>query len=113
MPLIFSLPAEQVLSLGPKLIQAGAAAISIASPRGAMMRDEKLITGRLYGQSLFPRSLDLVRSAAMIGLPIIGAGGVWTEHDAADMLSAGAMAVETDAQLWVPKEAGVSASHLT
>jgi NAD(P)H-dependent flavin oxidoreductase YrpB (nitropropane dioxygenase family) len=40
----------------------------------------------------------------MIGIPIIGAGGVWTEQDVADMLSAGAMAVETDASLWLPKE---------
>jgi len=95
-----------VLSLGPKLIQGGAEAISISSPRGALMSDEnKLITGRLYGPSLYPRSLDIVHSAAMIGLPIIGAGGVWTDKDAADMLSAGAMAVETDASLWVPKEA--------
>jgi dihydroorotate dehydrogenase (NAD+) catalytic subunit len=108
MPLIFSLPAEQVLSLGPRLVQGGAAAISMTSPRGALIapRDEnKLITGRLYGQSIFPRSLELVHSAAMIGMPIIGAGGVWTEQDAADMLSAGAMAVETDASLWLPREA--------
>ncbi|MFN8383771.1 MAG: hypothetical protein U0V02_17670 [Anaerolineales bacterium] len=107
-PLIFSLPQEQVLSLGPKLIQHGAHAISLASPRGALYdKDGKVITGRLYGQSIFPRALDVVRSAAMIGLPIIGSGGVWADKDAADMLSAGAMAVETDAQLWVPKEAGV------
>ena len=106
LPLIFSLPAEQVLSLGPRLMQDGAAAISISSPRGALMNDKnKLTTGRLYGQSLFPRSLDIVHSAAMIGIPIIGAGGVWTEEDAADMLSAGAMAVEMDASFWVPKEA--------
>jgi dihydroorotate dehydrogenase (NAD+) catalytic subunit len=108
MPLIFSLPAEQILSLGPRLVQGGAAAISMTSPRGALIapRDEnKLITGRLYGQSIFPRSLELVHSAAMIGMPIIGAGGVWTEQDAADMLSAGAMAVETDASLWLPREA--------
>ncbi len=108
MPLIFSLPAEQVLSLGGRLIAGGAAAISIAIPRGALMSDKnELITGRLYGQSLFPRSLELVHSAAGIGIPIIGAGGVWTDQDATDMLSAGAIAVETDASLWVPHEAGV------
>jgi len=105
-PLIFSLPAEQVLSLGPRLMQDGAAAVSITSPRGALMNDQnKLTTGRLYGKSLFPRSLDIVHSAAMIGIPIIGAGGVWTNEDAADMLSAGAMAVEMDASFWVPREA--------
>ena len=110
LPLIFSLPAEQILSLGPKLIQEGAQAISISSPRGALMKDDNLITGRLYGRSLFPRSLDIVHSAAMLEIPIIGAGGVWTEQDAADMLSAGAMAVETDASLWVPHD--TSASHI-
>ena len=104
-PLIFSLPVEQVLSLGPRLIQEGAQAISISSPRGAMMNDNQLVTGRLYGRSLFPRSLDIVHSAARLEIPIIGAGGVWTEQDTADMLSAGAMAVQTDASLWVPKEA--------
>ncbi|NJN79323.1 MAG: hypothetical protein HC797_01985 [Anaerolineales bacterium] len=113
LPLIFSLPHEQVLTLGPRLIQEGANAISIASPRGAMpltsnsstKESGELITGRLYGQSLFPRSLDIVRSAGMIDLPIIGAGGVWSDADVESMIQAGAMAVETDAQLWVPKEA--------
>jgi dihydroorotate dehydrogenase (NAD+) catalytic subunit len=106
-PLIFALPHEQVLALGPRLVQHGADAISMASPRGALFdKDGRLITGRLYGRSLFPRSLDVVRSAVVIGIPLIGAGGVWTDRDAANMLSAGAMAVETDARLWVPKEAG-------
>lgn len=105
-PLIFSLPVEQVLSLGPKLIESGASAVSIACPRGALMSDKnKLTTGRVYGPSIFPQALNTVRSAAMSGIPIIGAGGVWTEKDTADMLSAGAMAVETDASLWSPKEA--------
>jgi len=107
-PLIFSLPVEQVLTLGPRLIDDGAAAISISSPRGILANEHnELIAGRLYGQSLFPRALDIVHSAARLELPIIGAGGVWTSKDAADMLSAGALAVEMDASLWVPKEAGV------
>ena len=104
LPLIFSLPAEQILSLGPRLIQGGASAISIASPRGALATDAgKLTTGRLYGLSLFPRSLEIVHSAVQIGFPIIGAGGVWTDKDVTDMLSAGAMAVQMDTSLWVPK----------
>lgn len=105
-PLIFALPHEQVLTLGRKLINGGASAISIASPRGAMYdKAGKLVTGRMYGQSLFPRSLDIVRSAVMSGIQIIGAGGVWSDADVESMLKARAMAVETDAQLWVPKEA--------
>ncbi len=105
LPLIVSLPAEQILSLGPKLIQKGADAISMSTPRGTLMNEKnELVTGRLYGQSLFPRALELVRSAKIMGLPIIGAGGVWTDKDAADMLSAGARAVQMDARLWLPHE---------
>ena len=109
LPLIFSLPVEQILSLGPRLIQEGAQAISIASPRGALPKangqrsgDASLVTGRLYGPSLFPRALETVYSAARLGLPIIGAGGVWTRENAETMLSVGALAVQVDAALWNP-----------
>ncbi len=104
-PLIFSLPVEQVLSLGPRLMQEGAQAISIATPRGALPSPHSpssLITGRLYGPSLFPRTLETVYSAVKIGLPIIGAGGVWTKENADAMLSVGALAVQVDAALWNP-----------
>jgi dihydroorotate dehydrogenase (NAD+) catalytic subunit len=101
LPLIFSLPIEQVLSLGPRLIQQGAQAISIAAPRGALKPDNStLVTGRLYGPSLFPQTLETVYSASKIGLPIIGAGGVWTKENAEAMLSVGALAVQVDAVLW-------------
>jgi dihydroorotate dehydrogenase (NAD+) catalytic subunit len=104
-PLIFSLPVEQVLTLGPRLIQKGAQAISIAAPRGALplsRNPSPQITGRLYGPSLFPQALETVFSAAKIGLPIIGAGGVWTKENAEAMLSVGALAVQVDAALWKP-----------
>ena len=119
LPLIFSLPTEQVLSLGPRLIQEGAQAISISTPRGALpitatpssrfdyanaplsaKTKRELVTGRLYGPSLFPRSLETVHSATKLGLPIIGAGGVWTKESADAMVSAGALAVQVDAALW-------------
>jgi dihydroorotate dehydrogenase (NAD+) catalytic subunit len=100
LPLIFCLPVEQVLRLGPRLIQEGAQAISISAPRGAMPVYKGIITGRIYGPSLFPRSLEVVYSAAKLGLPIIGAGGVWTKENAEAMLSTGALAVQVDAVLW-------------
>lgn len=119
-PLIFSLPLEQILTLGPRLMQGGAQAISIAAPRGALplalsphadftndpplsaKENTKLMTGRLYGPSLFPQTLEAVYSGAKIGLPIIGAGGVWTKENADAMLSVGALAVQVDAVLWDP-----------
>src|SRR5215208_2399400 len=112
LPLIFSLPIEQVLSLGPRLIQEGAQAISIAMPRGALTKtDSPLITGRLYGPSVFPRTLETVYSAATLGLPIIGAGGVWTKENADAMLSAGALAVQVDAVLWGLRWPGQSSTE--
>jgi dihydroorotate dehydrogenase len=102
-PLIFSLPIEQVLSLGPRLIQEGAQAVSIAAPRGSQVTSQKsVISGRLYGPSIFPQSFDVVRSASKLGIPIIGAGGVWTIENADSMLSVGALAVQVDAALWNP-----------
>lgn len=101
LPLIFCLPREQALSLGPRLVEAGADAISIAAPRGALMTDH-LITGRLFGPSLFPQSLEIVQNAAKLGLPVVGAGGVWSKENAEAMLSAGALAVQVDAALWNP-----------
>ena len=107
LPLVFSLSVEQVLSLGPRLIQGGAQAISVSAARGAIPSREGeatgiqgIVTGRLYGPSLFPRSLEVVYSAGKLGLPIIGAGGVWTEENARAMLSAGALAVQVDVALW-------------
>ena len=101
LPLVFSLPVEQVLSLGPRLIQEGAQAISVSTPRGALpSENSSLTTGRVYGPSLLPRTLETVYSAAKIGLPIIGGGGVWTKENADAMLATGALAVQVDAALW-------------
>jgi dihydroorotate dehydrogenase (NAD+) catalytic subunit len=109
MPLIFCLPSEQILSLGPRLIEAGAEAISIAAPRGALPnltpnpspeRRGEIIEGRLFGPSLFPQTLEIVRSAHKLGLPIIGAGGVYSKENADTMVSIGALAVQMDSVLW-------------
>lgn len=103
LPLIFSLYTEQVLTVGPRLIQGGADAISIAPPRGSLTtHDGQVIGGRLFGPALFPQTLNVVISAAKIGLPIIGTGGVWSKENAEAMLSAGALAVQVDAALWNP-----------
>ena len=109
-PLIFSLPMEQVLSLGPRLIQDGAQAISISAPRGALALTPNpspggrggLITGRLLGPSLFPQTLETVSNAVKLDIPIIGSGSVWTKQNADTMLSVGALAVQVDAALWNP-----------
>lgn len=102
LPLIVSLPAEQMLELGPRLIDLGAAALSVSAPRGALPRNGEILSGRLFGPALFPRALDLVQSAARLGLPVIGAGGICSERDIDAMLAAGALAVQVDSALWLP-----------
>jgi dihydroorotate dehydrogenase len=104
LPLIFCLPPEQILSLGPRLIEAGTDAISIAAPRGSLMQNGSFVFGRLFGPSLLPQSLEIVHSAAKLGLPMIGAGGVYSKDDVEAMLTAGAFAVQMDAKLWLPQE---------
>jgi len=105
LPLIISLPSGQVLRVGPRLIEKGARAISLAAPRGALINEQSaLVTGRLYGPSLFPQTLEVVHSAVKLGLPIIGAGGVYSRDAAQALLTAGALAVQVDTELWLPKE---------
>jgi dihydroorotate dehydrogenase (NAD+) catalytic subunit len=112
LPLVVSLPAEQAVRIGAKVMQAGAAAISMSAPRGAISPGPspdgkgELLMGRLYGPSLFPQALEHIHTAARMGLPIIGAGGVWKREQAEAMISAGALAVQVDASLWLPKYKG-------
>jgi dihydroorotate dehydrogenase len=101
LPLIVSLPVEQALSLGPRAIQEGAAAISLGTPRGMLTTDDGGLTaGRLSGPALFPQALLTVRDAVQANIPVIGAGGVGTKENADAMLSVGALAVQVDESLW-------------
>jgi dihydroorotate dehydrogenase (NAD+) catalytic subunit len=101
LPLIVSLPTEQVLSLGPRVMQEGAAAISLAAPRGLLLLENgEQVTGRLSGAGLFPGAMLTVRDTARAGIPVIGAGGVGSKENADAMLSVGALAVQVDESLW-------------
>ncbi|PIV26458.1 MAG: hypothetical protein COS37_06300 [Anaerolineae bacterium CG03_land_8_20_14_0_80_58_20] len=108
LPLIVSLPMEQAVTLGPRVMEAGAAAVSLAAPRGSLNltpapspeRRGELITGRLYGPSLFPQSLEMVSRLAGAGVPVIGGGGVYQQEQVEVMKEAGAIAVQLDAVLW-------------
>lgn len=102
LPLIVALPTEQILDFGGRLLELGAAALSLSAPRGALNREGELVTGRLFGPALYPKSLDTLHSAARLGFPVIGAGGVRSRSDADAMLAAGALAVQMDSALWLP-----------
>ena len=105
LPVIMQLPMERSLELAAKAIQAGAAAISLAPPRGTLpAQAEEIIQGRLYGPAILPMAIRVVHELMQQGIPTIGAGGIYTQAGLSSMLAAGVMAVQLDAVLW--REAG-------
>jgi dihydroorotate dehydrogenase (NAD+) catalytic subunit len=83
------------------LVEHGASAISLGAPRGALPGSAgRLISGRLYGPSLFPLTLSAVQSLRRRGIPVIAGPGVYRQADAQALLDAGALAVQLDTVLW-------------
>jgi dihydroorotate dehydrogenase (NAD+) catalytic subunit len=102
LPVIVRLPLERASELAESSIAAGAAAVSLGAPRGALTTNGgELAQGRLYGPAIFPLALAVVRTLAVRGVAVIGAGGVYGQSDIDAMLSAGALAVQLDAGLWL------------
>ncbi len=101
LPVIMRLPMEHCIDLAKAAINAGAAAISLAPPRGMYPSDDgELVKGRLYGPAILPVVLRLVHELAQAGIPVIGAGGVYSQQHADAMLAAGAFAVQLDSVFW-------------
>ncbi len=101
LPVIVRLPLEDCDRLASVAMEAGASAVSLSAPRGLLPGEGgQLVAGRLYGPALFPLALRAVERVAGLGLPVIGAGGVYRAADVAAMLEAGALAVQVDARLW-------------
>lgn len=100
LPLIVALTSEQASRLAQPVIDAGAAAVSLSAPRGALMVDGKIISGRLYGPGLFPQALETVRQLVENGIPVIGGNGVYKREQAEAMRETGALGVQLDTVLW-------------
>ena len=101
LPVMVRLPLDHASSLAPACIQAGAAAISLAPPRGAVLVEAGgTQEGRLHGPALFPQALLVVAELAEAGLPVVAGGGIYRPQDVDVMLSAGALAVQVDSALW-------------
>ncbi len=96
LPAILRLPLEQADELAHAVIEAGASAVSLGAPRGKL----EDMSGRMYGPGVFPLALRAVEKLAGLGIPVIGAGGVYQRRDVEAMLGVGALAVQVDAILW-------------
>ena len=101
LPVVLRVPLDRASGLAGGLAQMHLAAVSLAPPRGALYTpDGGDMQGRLYGPALYPQALAAVLALAGAGVPVIGAGGVYTRAQAQAMLNAGAVAVQLDAVLW-------------
>ena len=84
-----------------KLREAGASAISLGGPRGALPSDTgRPVNGRLYGPGLFPLMMAAVQNARRLGIPVIAGAGVYRGREAQALRDAGAWAVQLDTVLW-------------
>ena len=59
-----------------------------------------MVTGRLYGSAFLPVALRKVQELTRMSIPVIGAGGVYTQEHKDAMLAAGARVVQLDCILW-------------
>jgi dihydroorotate dehydrogenase (NAD+) catalytic subunit len=105
LPVVLRLPFERVCELAGRLAadlaESGAAAISLAPPRGSLIDPAgNPLQGRLYGPAVFPLALAAVQTLARSGLPVIASGGVYYPQQVEAMLAAGAVAVQLDTVLW-------------
>ena len=101
LPLVARLPFDSALQLAGAAIEAGASELSIGAPRGRLLGAQgKLISGRVFGPSIFPQALQLVDALSGFEVPILGSGGIYQKKQAQEMLKAGAQAVQIDTLLW-------------
>ena len=101
LPLSVCIPVTQAQEAWvSRLPQAGAAGITLVSPRATLIRSQKPISGRLYGPALLPLAVAAVQALRKSGLTLLAACGVYRRADAEMLLAAGAAAVQLDAVLW-------------
>ena len=101
LPVIMQLPMERCVDLASRAIQAGAVAVSLAPPRGIFpAQGGESVQGRLYGPAILPMALRVVHEMTQLGIPTIGAGGIYTQEHKDTMLVEGALAVQLDSVLW-------------
>jgi len=102
LPVIARLPFEEAENLLPVIsTRTNVNAVSLAPPRGILpVSRETMVEGRLYGPNVFPWSLALTQKIAAGNLPVVTAGGIYTQEQIEIMLSVGAFGVQVDTVLW-------------
>ena len=101
LPLMVRVPLSKAVEIGRAAYDAGASAISLGPPRGALTDAQgETVFGRLYGPGVFPQDLEAVCSLVKANIPVVGGGGIYQPEQIELILNAGAMAVQLDTVLW-------------
>lgn len=106
LPVLARLPQERPPEVWLAAAEAGAAALVLGPPRGALPTPEgAAVEGRLYGPAVFPQALQAVRRLApMLPCPLFASGGIYGPEEVNALAAAGAAAVQLDAVLWTEPE---------
>ncbi len=106
-PLLARLPLDAPVENAQAAQGAGADAVSLGPPRGALPGSgEEAFQGRIYGPSLFPMAYRAAeRLSPRVDCPVLVGGGIYREDQIDALLRAGASGVQLDAVLWTEPEA--------
>ncbi|MBN1230568.1 MAG: hypothetical protein JXA19_01755 [Anaerolineales bacterium] len=100
LPILVRVPFMNLLPWSEKLLRIGAAVISMAPPRGIVPVKDRIISGRLFGASVFPQVASMARELGRYKIPFIASGGILSVDQAQLLLNSGAQAVQLDTVIW-------------
>lgn len=101
LPIIISIPFEMIYSeLLEELVLCDVMAISLQPPRGSLMQNKKIISGRLYGPSILPQTLSAISYLFPLGKPIIAGVGAYTSEDIQNIYEVGANNFQPNELIW-------------
>jgi dihydroorotate dehydrogenase len=102
LPLILQVPADRLGEYCLLFAKSYVSGLSLAARRGSLPAgSRKLLSGRLFGRSLFPQTLQALHGIEKSKLIIIASGGIYTRDQADACLNAGADAVQLDTAFWL------------
>jgi dihydroorotate dehydrogenase len=104
-PIIAQLSIEQLQIILPLIQKDELSAVSISPKRGKlsvrnMAGENQLVSGRLYGDSLYAQAVADLELAITYKIPVIASGGVTSLVQVEQLLQLGAYAVQIDTVLW-------------
>lgn len=105
-PVVAQLPLGTPVTVFAAAAEAGAQAVSVGAPRGALPGpDGGRVHGRLYGPAVFPFALQAVAALKeRVRVPVFAGGGVYGRGQALALVEAGADGVILDGVLWTEAE---------